>query len=224
VLSSIGLDFFRIRTKITYGEVSDCTARIGSAGFRSITATMTRIDEYKDEPGAKAAWSVVVIYDNTAAREQAVDFCDQLVKRFWARFEFDVSWWSFSLLQQDTVAMEAAAKAAQADVVVVSSLQEEEFPTSIKTWIQSWASRRGDREGVFAGLLGPARPESGKQAKHYYLRQVAHGTAMDYLTQVPQSISRSIPESLDFYTQRAAQVTHVLDEILHRPAVPPALT
>jgi hypothetical protein len=73
-------------------------------------------------------------------------------------------------------------------------------------------------------LFGPGLPEVDNQAKQYYLRQLAHGSAMDYLTQVPQSISRSIPESLDFYTQRAGQVTHVLDEILHQQPLPPVLT
>jgi hypothetical protein len=186
---------------------------------------MTRNSEYEARSEAKAAWSVVVVYEDTAAREQAVDFCDQLVKRFWARFEFEVSWWSFSLLQKDPVAMEAAEKAAQADLVILSSLRQEDLPVPVKGWIESWLSRRGDREGILAGLMGPGVVGSGLEApKHLYLRQVAHRGAMDYLTQVPQNISRSIPESLDLYTTRAAQVTNVLNEILHQQAPLPVMT
>jgi hypothetical protein len=185
---------------------------------------MTGINEYEARSEAKAAWSVVVIYEDTAGREQAVDFCDQLVNRFWAQFEFEVNWWSFSLLQKDTAALEAARKAAEADLIIISSLRPGDFTASGKAWIQSWLSRRGDREGILAGLLGPELSGGAESAKHYYLRKVAHGAGMDYLTQVPQDISHAIPESLELYSQRAAQVTHVLDEILHHPAVPPALT
>jgi hypothetical protein len=189
----------------------------------ALTVTMTRNNEFEAGAEAKAAWSVVAVYEDNAAREQAVDFCDQLVKRFWAQFEFDVSWWSFGLLQKDAVAIEAAAKAAQADLVIISSVQREDLPTPVKRWIESWRGRRGDREGILAGLLGPELAGRWEAAKHYYLRQVAHQAAMDYLTQVPQNISRGIPESLESYSERAAQVTSVLDEILHQQALPPVL-
>ena len=46
---------------------------------------------------------------------------------------------------------------------------------------------------------------------------------MDYLTEMPQDISRSIPDSLDSYTERAEQVTSLLDNILHQQAPPPSL-
>ena len=156
---------------------------------------------------------------------QAVDFCDQLVNRFWARFEFDVNWWSFDLLRNEPTALAAADKAAQADLVVLCSLRQEDFPASVKGWIERWLHRRGDREGILAGLVDPRGGSSGCQSpKHHYLRQIAHRGALDYLTQLPQNISRLTPESLDYYSQRAAQGSSVLDEILHHHAPPPALT
>jgi hypothetical protein len=191
----------------------------------SLTATMTYSNECEARLEEKTAWSVVVAYDDAAAREQAVDFCDQLVKRFWARFEFDVSWWSFGLLQNEPTTTEAAEKAAQADLVILSSLREEDFPAGVKGWIESWLVRRGDREGILAGLLGLHDAESARQArKDCYLRQIAHRSAMDYLTQVPQNIWHCMPETLDSYTQRAAQVSNVLDEILHHCAPPPVMS
>ena len=182
---------------------------------------MTRIHENEARLEPKAAWSVVVVYEDPAAREQAVNFCDQLVKRFWARFEFDVSWWSFAMLQQEPVATEAAERAARADLIVFSSALQGDFPASVRDWLESWLNRRGDREGILAGLMDPGADLSGREGpKHNYLRQVAHRAAMDYLTQVPHNISRSIPESLDSYAERAVHVSSVLDEILHRPAPP----
>jgi hypothetical protein len=191
----------------------------------SLAAIMTRNNEHTARLEAKTAWSVVVVYEDAAAREQAVDFCDQLVNRFWAGFEFDVNWWSFDLLQNEPTARAAAEKAAQADLVILSAPRQEDFPASVKGWIESWLRRRGDREGILAGLVDRGVGASGRETpKHHYLRQVAHRGAMDYLTQLPQNISRLIPESLDCYTQRAMQGSSVLDEILHHQAPPPALT
>jgi len=186
---------------------------------------MTRKDEHEARLEAKTAWSVVVVYEDAAAREQAMDFCDQLVKRFWARFEFEVNWWSFGLLQNEPAAVAAAEKAARADLVILCSLRQEDFPALVKGWIESWLHRRGDHEGILAGLVAPAGGLSDREThKHRYLRQIAHRGSMDYLTQLPLSLSRLVPESLDSYTQRAVQVSSVLDEILHHQAPPPVLT
>jgi hypothetical protein len=43
---------------------------------------------------------------------------------------------------------------------------------------------------------------------------------MDYLTKVPLDISFSIPDSLESYTERACQVTSLLDDILHQQLLP----
>jgi hypothetical protein len=183
---------------------------------------MARIEENERPPEAKAAWSVVVAHQDAAARQRAVAFCDQLVARFWERFEFEVSWFPFDLLAEATAGKEAAGKAAQADLVVISAAPEGDFPAPLKGWIETWLGQRGDREGVLVGLMEPLA-ESGSEEgrKHNYLRSVAHRAALDYLTGVPQEIARTIPDSLDSYTQRAAQVTNLLDGILHQQAPPP---
>jgi len=191
----------------------------------SRTAIMMKINENKARPEDKTAWSVVVVYDDAAAREKAVDFCDQLVERFWARFQFDVNWWSFGLLATEATAAEAADSAARADLVILFSLRRGDFPRPIKDWIESWLARRSEREGILAGLVpGSGFEASGYEAeKHHYLRDVAHRGAMDYLTQLPQSICHSIPESLDFYMQRAEERSSVLEEILCRQPPPPLI-
>jgi hypothetical protein len=47
---------------------------------------------------------------------------------------------------------------------------------------------------------------------------------MDYLTKVPPDISFSFPESFESYTERACQVTSLLDDILHQQLSPPHLS
>lgn len=185
---------------------------------------MTRTNGSDGQPETKAPWSVVVVYEDPAARERAVGFCDQLVARFWEQFEFDVSWWSFALLGEPGSARQAAQKAAGAGLVVIAATPEGDFSIPVKAWIESWLALRGEREGILACLLEPAAGAGNQEGpKHRCLRDAAHRGAMDFLTQVPQGISRTIPDSLESYTSRADEVTSVLDNILRQQAPPPSL-
>ena len=173
---------------------------------------------------AKGAWSVVVIYETQETREAAVSFCDQLVQRFWHDFEFDVSWWETGKLQETASADQARRHATAADLVVFALPPDGEVAPEVQSWIDTWVAERGDREGAVVGLVEVKAHGSLEAAKgEQFLRSVAHRAGMDYLTQVPQSISWQIPESLESCTERARQVTHVLDDILHQPAPPPPI-
>ncbi len=172
----------------------------------------------------KATWSVIVVYEDVVTREMATAFCDHLVQRFWAKFGFEVNWWPFSLLKDPRSASEASEKAQSADLILVATHREGELPTWIEGWIESWLTSRGDREGALVGLMDPVAGFEMESRKEYYLRQVAHRAGMDYLTQLPQQISHCIPDSLESFNERAEQVTHVLDEILHqRTSTPESL-
>lgn len=171
----------------------------------------------------KPGWSVVVLFEDAKTREKAVKFCDQLVERFWSQFEFSMTWMSFSALADPNAARDAHAKARGADVIVFATRAEGSVPATVTDWVQRSLANRNNREGSLAGLIDSPTFATGAAEKHAWLRSVAHQSGMDYLTQVPQDIARSIPDSLDSYTQRARQVTSVLDEILHKPASPPSL-
>ena len=186
---------------------------------------MTQTKESGAGPSTKASWSVLVIYEDDAACDRAVGFCDQLVDRFWAKCDFEVSWWPFTLLKETVSAREAALKASGADLILFSTTPEGDFPLAVKAWIETWPKQRGGREGLLIGLMGSsAAPADQEGQKHHCLRNAAHHGAMDYLTQVPQDIALSIPNSLDSYTQRADQVTSLLDDILHQHLPPPSLS
>jgi hypothetical protein len=186
---------------------------------------MTRTNETGTGLGAKATWSVVVVYEDAAARERAVGFCDQLVGRFWEKCDFEVSWWPFTTLEETSSAKEAALKATCADLILFSATPEGDFPLAVKAWIETWRNKRGDREGLLVGLMGPLAAPTGREGqKHDYLRTAAHHGAMDYLTHVPQDIAFAIPDSLDSYTQRADQVTSLLADILRQQSPPPILS
>ena len=166
--------------------------------------------------------TVVVFYEDHATREEAVKFCDALVKRFWSDYGFDVNWWSFAQLNEFEAAKEASLKAAQAPLIVFAASPQDEIPAEIHAWLESWLSQRGDREGALVGLLDPAAISPGLTSQKYvYLRNITHRAGMDYLTHVPENISRCIPDSIESYNDRAQRVTSVLDEILRQQPPPP---
>jgi hypothetical protein len=161
----------------------------------------------------KPTWSVAVLYDDVEAREAATVFCDQLVQKFWAEFQFDVSWWPFTAAKEPRAAKEAAKKAAQAELLIFAPHPDREIPPELVDWVELWLTLRGRREGAMA-RTGTASTHAGAR-NELYLRNVAHRAGVDYLTDVPQTIRESIPESPESCTARAEQMTSVLDEILH---------
>ena len=170
----------------------------------------------------KSTWAVLVVYENEQAREQAVSFCDRLVERFWAKFWFDVSWSSYGSLEDRQNAEQFARKAGEADIIVFSHLGQRDFSWPMRVWVETWLTIRGEREGKLVGLC--TAPSTIKAPTGFaYLRQVAHRAGMDFVTEVPQTITDTMPNSPDMVVSRARQVTSVLDGILHQPTRPRAL-
>jgi hypothetical protein len=170
----------------------------------------------------KSTWSAVMIYEDIPTREAAVRFSDAMVRRFWSRCEFDFGWWSLAHLETASGARIAAEKAIFSDLIVFALRPEGPMPDCVLNWVEDWIGRRSEREGVLAGLLDPAAGPSGVTTERYlFLRSLAHRAGMDYLIQVPEDITRPIPDSLDSCAQRAVQKTSVLDEIMRRPIKPP---
>ena len=122
----------------------------------------------------KRNWSIVVIHENSAGREQATRACDHLVKRFWPEKEIEVNWWSCDNLSQPGAATAALARAVKADVMMFAFRSENELPRVAQEWIELWLAKRGEREGVLVDLAsrGEESIESGTH-RHLYLRQAA---------------------------------------------------
>lgn len=162
-------------------------------------------------------WNIVVIYEDALSRETAVRFCDRLVERFWPSREVDIHWASFAALKE--AADVSSNKITHADVVVFAASADGPMPKETVAWIEESLTTKGDHEGALVGLLHDSRgscPEKVDSQKHACLRTLAHRHSMDYLTEIPQHLSRLIPDSFESYCARADQVTHVLDEILHQ--------
>jgi hypothetical protein len=174
--------------------------------------------------GSKNAWRVVVLYEQPDARERAVKFCGELVDRFWAAYDFSVTWWPFELLGQRDAAREASEKAVVADLMVFAGNLQGELPPAVQGWLDAWVALRGEREGTLIGVLQDSGElRLGLPDRHPFLRHMAHRAGMDYLTEVPTDLSLCLPDSLDSYSARADRVTTLLDAILHQRPPPPML-
>jgi len=163
---------------------------------------------------------VVVIYEDSGCRDHAVGFCDTLVARFWPSHGINLGWYSFADLRDPAAVADSASIAASASLIIFATRPQEELPIDVILWIQKWSSKRKDREGAVIGLLDPSTHHGIADDKHLYLRNLAHHAGMDYLTKMPDNISRGIPDSLESYSQRADRITSVLDEILQKQPAP----
>jgi hypothetical protein len=99
-----------------------------------------------------------------------------------------------------------------------------DLPKAVRGWVETWVDKRGEREGTLFGLHEPTRDSttSATAAKFAYLRSAAHRAGLDYLTQAAQNAWHSVPDSIETFSERAEQMTTVLDEILrYRPTPRP---
>ncbi|HKS38396.1 MAG TPA: hypothetical protein VJW76_14480 [Verrucomicrobiae bacterium] len=154
--------------------------------------TKSQIELAGSEAGG--VFSIVVAYEDTVTRDQAIILCDHLVGQLWEDFEFEASWLRFDYLADPCISADATFSAAGADMVIFSAHAGRELPQTAKSWIDSWVVKRNNRDGVLVSMIGG---DSTKEVSptHLYLRAVAKHARMDYLsnvTEVSETISGSI--------------------------------
>src|SRR5881392_59687 len=94
--------------------------------------------EQMNEPrrAMKRTWSVVVVYEDDAAKKQAVRFCDELINRFWNDYNFELTWWSYWQLQEEDKAPEAANQALEAQILIFATVPENLIPPRVELWLE----------------------------------------------------------------------------------------
>lgn len=162
--------------------------------------------------------AVAVVYEDTLTRDRALSVCDELVRQFWAEVDFEITWWREGYLADSNIAMAAASSAINADLIVFSAHAEGELSAGLKTWIETWLDKRGDREGVLIGLIGtPQDAITGIDLKHRYLTQIAERGKLDYLSSILPMTPQSAQDSIGSIHRRAEKITSILAEILIYP-------
>ena len=178
------------------------------------------------DPGSRETFRVIMLYQDTASREFAANSSKEWSEPRPYDGLIEVRWVQFNALAQDDGARELAQCACAADLVVFAARRAGEWPDEIKRWIENWIPERGEREGAIVGILmsdAPSGPVEIASLKEIYLRNAAHRAGMDYLSEMPLSAVRAIPDSLDSYSARAGQITSFLAEILKSASQQPTL-
>ena len=163
------------------------------------------------------ALTVAVVYEDTATRERAMSLCDHLVHKLWEDVDFEFSWWKCDYLSDPGIAADATVAASGADMIIFSGDADQELSPAVKSWTETWAARRENREGALVALIGMGDGSShGSGPVRVYLRDVAQRAGMDYLTNLPDDLSEKIDGTVPGITQRAAPVNSVLERFLQR--------
>src|SRR5216117_1749369 len=99
-------------------------------------------------------FSAVVLYEDVATRQRAMQICDRLVQKFWADVEFDFSWWRFDFLRDREIFRAAADAAAHSDLILISAHAGRQLPALVQDWIETWLGKRERGKGVLAAMIG----------------------------------------------------------------------
>src|SRR5437773_12493802 len=82
-------------------------------------------------------FSAVVLYEDLATRDRAMQICDRLVQKFWADVEFDFSWWRFDFLHDSALAGDAVRLAARLELILLPAYSGPALPPPARPWVQS---------------------------------------------------------------------------------------
>lgn len=171
----------------------------------------------------KEACNVVVVYQDSATRQRAMDACDFLMHKFWSEVEFDFHWWRADFLEQEALAQTAAEQAANADFLIVCSSPTHPLSPALKRWFESWIEIRHGRDGALLDLTESGLTEAGApQTTGNFLRGIARRAMLDYFTTAQHTLMGTLPASYEEVDERASQRSSVLDEILNHPPRPPS--
>lgn len=166
-------------------------------------------------------FSAVVLYEDLATRDRALEICDRLVRKFWADVEFQFNWWRFDFLNDSALAGDAVRLAARSELILLAAHAGRELPTPVKNWIENWLPLREPGFGVLVAMIGTEVDRfKGLSPIHVYLREAAQRANMDYLPQVIDAPLGNLDASIETIANRAEKVTSLLDDILHRPPTP----
>ncbi len=166
-------------------------------------------------------FSAVVLYEDHATRDRAMEICDRLVHKFWADVEFEFNWWRFDFLNDSTLAGDAVRLAARSELILLAAHAGRELPPPVTRWIESWLPIREPGFGVLVAMIGTEADQlKGLSPIHVYLREAAQRANMDYLPQVIDAPLGKFDASIETISNRAEKVTSLLDNILHRPPSP----
>jgi len=125
--------------------------------------------------------AVVSIYEDIGGRDLLLKLCNSLVLKFKEEVDFQFDWCRFKYLADPEIAMEAAQKAAQADLILFAP-QSSELPVHVQGWFEGWLPNREAAEGALVLVLSSAKGALQSLSLGSYLRLTAKRGRLDYFS------------------------------------------
>jgi hypothetical protein len=135
-----------------------------------------------ERPASRARnFKVVVAFDDNATSSPALKTCEYVIQQLGNDIEVRRKIVDFN---QTTPQRRAAAArdAANADMVIVATRENEELPTSMQEWMDEWSANRRSNEGALVAILNPAPCSSVKPRVRDQLASVARQAHMDFFS------------------------------------------
>lgn len=163
----------------------------------------------------RPALDVVVLYEDSATRDRALQVCDRLAVELESEVKLEFTWWRLDFLLDASVAWEATEAAVGAGMIVFALHLGHGLPHTLEHWVDTWADDRDAVEGALVGLIGlGSDTATWACSRHNLLRKIAARARMDYLPQGyfnPDEVSAAAMSKVD---ERAHNLTPTLKEIL----------
>jgi len=136
----------------------------------------------------ESALNVALVYQDTPAREWAIQVCDQ-VTRLAGKDAVRSTEWEISRFSDNNVLTDAVQTAMTADVILVSIYDAEELQVDFRVWIDAWLPRRSLPTGFLIALIYvPEQPDTQGERAHDYLRAVARKGRLDFMFRERQAV------------------------------------
>lgn len=172
-------------------------------------------------PKTSAAFSVVMAYDEAIAGRTATRLYRRLVGQFGIELEFRYHSWNFQELKNPSTAEEAALFAAEANLIIVATVNSDVLPWQVKAWIEESISQKQD-ESALAVLVGnTTSAKLPNMDVNEHLRSVAEEANVTFFSTVFEVPNSATAYSLVEPMKRYEAPNSVLEEILNRPPPPP---
>ena len=125
--------------------------------------------------------AVVSIYEDLRGRELLLQLCDSLTWKFKDEVDFQFDWCRFKYLADPEIAMEAAQRAAQADLILLAP-QSPVLPIHVQGWFEGWAPNREAGDGALVLVQPSHKGASRSLPLQSYLRLTAKRAHLDYFS------------------------------------------
>jgi hypothetical protein len=163
--------------------------------------------------GEGNACQMVVVYEDVAAHDRAMEMGSRLATQFGDEPAFIFSSWNFKELAEPAFARKAVEAAAGADVILIST-HGNDLPWAVGAWLESCVGARPKAEGALVLLL--AEPFSLSTSSGTLVAKLEHTAVrlqMDFLPLMPQPAEQMI-KSLQ---EQASMIASSLKEVLDQP-------